>query len=73
MTIKRDPYSWQRLRHRLGEYPRPPQPGIQPNEKLALPVWGMSTSGYWNSVFEDYLKRRKASSLTNLALGGKNA
>lgn len=56
------PYKFQRLRHRLGEFPRPSQPAIQPNEKLALPVWGMSTTDYWDSVFKSYMNRRKASS-----------
>ena len=66
LTRQTEPYHFQRQRHRLGEYPRAPQPGIQPNEKLALPVWGMSTGDYWNSVFQDYLKKRKTANLTNL-------
>ena len=71
LTRQREPYHFQRLRHRPGEYPRAPQPGIQPNQKLALPVWGMSTRDYWNSVFKSYLDRRKGAELTNLSLGGK--
>ena len=52
------PYKYQRLRHRLGEYPRQPQPGFQPNQKPPLIGWGMSNESYWREVFSDYLKRR---------------
>lgn len=66
-----DPYAFQRKRHRLGEYPRPAQPNIsQPNQLPKPQGWGLSTSEYWNEVFNDYLKRRKTgSNITNLALG----
>ncbi len=50
------PYKFERLRHRLGEYPRPPQPGIQPNQKFR--VWGSTTSEYWGNVFQKYINRR---------------
>jgi len=65
------PYRFQRLRHRLGEYPRASQPNIsQPNQKPALQGWGMDTRSYWNEVFSEYLRRKKtASHLTNLSLG----
>lgn len=54
------PYRFQRLRHRLGEYPRPPQPNIsQPNQKPSPQGWGQSTSEYWHEVFDNYLRRRK--------------
>ena len=59
MRIRRDPYDWQRIRHRLGEYPRPPQPGYQPNQKPAPLGWGLSTSDYWQEVFREYLRRRR--------------
>lgn len=59
------PYKFQRLRHRLGEYPRPSQPNTsQPNQLPAPQGWGSDTGTYWSEVFSDYLKRRK---------GGKNA
>jgi len=68
---EREPYHFQRKRHRPGEYPRPPQPNTkQPNQKVNLPVWGMSTRDYWYSVFKNYLDRRKAGAeITNLSLG----
>jgi len=59
MAIKRDPYGFQRERHRQGEYPRPPQAGVQPNQLPKLQGWGMNTTEYWGSVFKDYLKRRR--------------
>ena len=67
-----EPYHFQRLRHRLGEYPRPPQPNkSQPNQKPPTPGWGLSTEQYWGEVFNDYLRRRKTgANLTNLKLGG---
>ena len=54
-----EPYDAQRRRHKPGEYPRPPQPGIQPNRLPKLKGWGMGSSDYWSEVFNDYLKRRK--------------
>ncbi len=56
MAITTDPYSWQRLRHRLGEYQRPPQPAIQPNQKLR--VRANNTRDYWNQVQKNYMDRR---------------
>lgn len=54
------PYKYQRKRHRLGEYPRPPQPNTsQPNQLPAPQGWGVDTRSYWGEVFSDYLKRRK--------------
>lgn len=50
------PYKWQRLRHRLGEYPRAPQPGIQPNQKFKIQA--SNTRDYWNKVQKDYMDRR---------------
>ena len=65
-----EPYSYQRLRHRLGEYPRPAQPNTsQPNQLPRPAGWGLSTSGYWGEGFNDYLRRRKSSPNTNLAMG----
>ncbi len=52
-----EPYSVQRVRHKPGEFPRPPQPGLQPNRLPQLQGWG--GGDYWNEVFSDYLKRRK--------------
>ena len=54
----RGPYDYQRLRHRLGEYPRPAQPGIQPNRKAPVVGWGISNQDYWQKVFQEYLRRR---------------
>ena len=64
------PYKYQRLRHRLGEYPRPPQPAYQPNQLPAPQGWGMTTGGYWSSVLKDYMNRRRLSQSTALKLGG---
>jgi len=52
------PYKYQRLRHRLGEYPRPPQPGIQPNRKPPIIGWGISTGDYWNEISKEYFRKR---------------
>ena len=54
----RGPYDYQRLRHRLGEYPRAPQPGIQPNRKPPVQGWGKTTLSYYQEVFEEFLRRR---------------
>ncbi len=65
--IKRTPYDWQRIRHRLGEYPRPPQPNTnQPNRKPVTIGWGTTNQDYWNNVFTEYLNRRR----NNPSLGG---
>lgn len=54
------PYRFERLRHRLGEFPRPAQPNkSQPNQLPPPKGWGMSTVEYYEGVFQDYLKRRK--------------
>ena len=66
------PYDYQRLRHRLGEYPRPPQPGYQPNQLPPVQGWGGTTQDYWNNVFSEYLRKRKSKTdLTNLGGGLK--
>ncbi len=52
------PYKYERLRHRLGEFPRAPQPGLQPNRLPPIQGWGNGTD-YWQDVFSDYRKRRK--------------
>lgn len=54
-----EPYHFQRDRQILNKQPRPPQPGLQPNQKLNNVGWGMSTSDYWSSIMKDYLSRRK--------------
>ena len=54
------PYDFQRLRHRLGEYPRTAQPNTnQPNRKNKPSGWGTGTSDYWGSVMKTYRNRRK--------------
>ena len=53
------PYKFERLRHRLGEFPRQPQPGIQPNRLPKPQGWGRGSANYWDEVFNDYLKGRK--------------
>jgi len=59
MTTEKGPYKWQRLRHRLGEYPRPAQPSTyQPNQKPVSLGWGGSTRDYWGGVFDKYRNRR---------------
>lgn len=51
------PYDYERLRHRLGEYPRASQPNIsQPNQITR--VFGSTTREYWDNVFKDYIRRR---------------
>lgn len=60
MSVRNDPYSFQRDRGRLNSYPRASQPNTnQPNQKYKKPVWGMTTRDYWQSVFNDYTKRRR--------------
>ena len=59
---QREPYHWQRKWHKPGEYPRPPQPAIQPNQVVPLSGWSGSTRDYWANVFKNYNQRR---------LGGK--
>ena len=54
------PYKFQRLRHKLGEYPRTSQPNTsQPNQKPAPVGWGLNPQEYWQNVFQDYLRRKK--------------
>ena len=65
----RSPYHFQRDRQLFNKQPRPPQPGYQPNQKGALVGWGLSTPDYWNSVFEDYMNRKKRSQSTSLRMG----
>ena len=70
MLQTRGPYDYERLRHRLGEYPRPSQPNTsQPNQRMRYSGWGQNTREYWGEVFQNYMKRRKSSPLTNLELG----
>jgi len=68
---QREPYHFQRNRGRLNAYPRPPQPNTyQPNQKPPIQGWGTGTMTYWNTIFEDYLKKRKVlTQTTSLQLG----
>ena len=60
MTQEKGPYRFQRDRQRLNSQPRPSQPNTrQPNQKYRSAAWGMTTVDYWDSVFDDYLKRRR--------------
>ena len=66
---QQEPYHYERVRQH-SNYPRPAQANISQPNQVSLQGWaGMSTRGYWNGVFRDYLRRRKASPETNLALG----
>ena len=69
MVRQKEPYHYQRQRNALHwSYPRAAQPNLsQPNQKF-LNGWGMSSFEYWNSISEEYSKRR-GSYMTNLALG----
>ena len=58
LTRESEPYHFQRDRQLFNEQPRPPQPGIQPNEKLRPAGWGMPTQEYWSQIFQDYLRKR---------------
>lgn len=63
MTTEREkgPYRFERVRHRLGEYPRPAQPNTyQPNSlsKTQLSQKGNQRQ-YWDNVYQQYLKRSK--------------
>lgn len=64
-----EPYHFQRFRHRLGEYPRPPQPNTyQPNRNFRIKA--TRTREYFQKAFEDYLDRRRTlSKYTGLSLG----
>lgn len=57
LTRMTEPYHYQRDRQILNKQPRPPQPGVQPNQKRTI-GWGMSTTEYWDSVMKDYLGRK---------------
>ena len=67
------PYHFQRQRHQIGEYPRPPQPNTsQPNAKPKVTGWGISSMEYWGGISQGYWDRqnsRKAAQSTNLELG----
>jgi len=64
-----EPYHFQRDRQIDNAQPRPSQPNtFQPNQAPMLMGWGMSTQQYYNTVFENYLNRKKSPS-TGLALG----
>ncbi len=57
ITRASEPYHFERSRQH-SNYPRPSQPNTsQPNQKY-LTGWGMSTLDYWQSRFDDYLKRK---------------
>jgi len=67
---KQSPYNFQRNRQLFNKQPRPPQANIsQPNAKGLLVGWGLSTREYWQSVFEDYLQRKKLTRETSLRMG----
>jgi len=69
LTHQGEPYHFQRGRQH-SNYPRASQPNTsQPNQKVSLPAWGISSHDYWNSILVDYLKRRKSGTSTNLAMG----
>jgi len=54
------PYHYQRDRQLFNKQPRPAQANTsQPNQKSAPVGWGLSTPDYWDSVFEDYLRRKR--------------
>ena len=72
LTKQTEPYHFQRQRNAIhSSYPRPAQPNTsQPNQIMQVSSWGSTTQDYWNNVFTDYQKRRKAAgSITNLSLG----
>jgi len=59
MNNVRGPYDYERLRHRLGENPRPAQPNTsQPNQIAKIQGWGTNQE-YFSEIFKQYLKRRK--------------
>ncbi len=61
------PYKWQRDRQLGNKQPRPPQPAYQPNQLPPVQGWGGTTQDYWQTVFSEYLRRRKSTTnLTNL-------
>ena len=66
-----EPYYFQRRRDSLhSSYPRPAQANTsQPNAKGLIMGWGLSTQAYWQSVFDDYMKRKKLSQDTSLRMG----
>ena len=67
---KQSPYNFQRNRQLFNKQPRPSQANIsQPNARGPLVGWGLSTQEYWQSVFEDYLQRKKLTQKTSLRLG----
>lgn len=60
LVERQSPYHFQRDRQLGNKQPRPPQAAIQPNQKPPLQGFGqMTTSVYWNEVFQDYLKKRR--------------
>lgn len=49
-----EPYHFQRQLHQMGEYPRLPQPGIQPNAKSR--VVANNQRQYWHEVYKRYME-----------------
>ena len=70
LTRQTEPYHYERRRSAIhSSYPRAAQPNTYQPNQIKLQGWG-TTRDYWNTVFSDYLKRRKSSSeQTNLSLG----
>ena len=70
LTRAREPYAHQRDRQLFNRQPRPAQANTsQPNQKGLSVGWGLNTWDYWQSVFDDYLKRKKMSQETSLRIG----
>ena len=54
------PYSFQRDRTRLINYPRPAQPNtFQPNQREMKANWWENPTDYWLRQYTDYIKRRQ--------------
>lgn len=70
LTRAREPYAHQRDRQLFNRQPRPAQANTsQPNQKSTIAGWGLSTQGYWQSVFQDYLTRKRLAQETSLRMG----
>jgi len=53
------PYKHQRDRQIGNQYPRPPQPSIQPNRKPPIIGWGMLPIDYWREVSRGFFRQRR--------------
>lgn len=70
LVRQREPYHYQRNRQSLNRQPRPSQANTnQPNQKIGLAGWGLSTRQYWQDVFNNYLNRLKLTQETSLRMG----